>query len=93
MYDITYVGDAVMLHGLVICFCMLVYNSASRVVLLFVTACDELLLPGGSDLRAVRRNMFGRGHFSLEEEKCVSLVNQGACLSSHLIYFVTVNIS
>ena len=87
------VGDAVMLYDLVICCCMLICNYASRVVLLFVTACDELLLSGGSGLRAVRRNMFGRGRFSLEEEKCVSLVNQGACLSSHLIYFVTVNIS
>ena len=64
MYDMTCVGDSVMLcmgvfYDLLIRCCTLICNCASRAVLLFIIDRDGLFWPRGSRLGTGRRNGSG----------------------------------
>ena len=81
MYDVICVGDSVMLYSVMmydifLCYCMLIYNCVPLAELLCLIGRGRLLWPRGSGLSTAWRSMFGHGHFGLEDERCVSLVDR-----------------
>ncbi len=80
VYDVICVGDSVMLYSvmmydILLCYCMLICNCVPLAELLCLIGRDRLLWPRGSCLRMAWL-MFGHGRFGLEDERCVSLVDQ-----------------
>ena len=92
------IGDAVMLFGgmltdTLVCFCILICIYVTFAGLLCLIGCEGLLWPIGVGVRLVRLNLFSRGHLAVNEDRMGFSGESSACLSSHLIHFVTANIS
>ena len=81
MHDMTCVCDAVMLCSVVfddvwISCCMMMCIYVSCAGLLCLIGRDGLFWPIRPGVWTVRRNLFGRGRFALNEERWFSLVNR-----------------